>query len=84
MRLVVHGRQTTTSHVRCNRDQKTGPSCIIVTVAALAPLVRNLNEVQAESLALRCVESLGVDGAAYPQGYIQSNIWIRRACFVTL
>jgi len=53
-------------------------------VAALAPLVRNLNEVQAESLALRCVESLGVDGAAYPQGYIQSNIWIRRACFVTL
>jgi antirestriction protein ArdC len=35
-------------------------------------LPRNLREVEAESVALLCLESLGMDGAEYCRGYIQS------------
>src|SRR5207249_7403618 len=35
-------------------------------------LPRNLKEVEAESVALLCLESLGMDGAEYCRGYIQS------------
>ena len=35
---------------------------------------RNLKEVEAESVALICCESLGLPGAEYARGYIQS--WI--------
>lgn len=36
---------------------------------------RNLREVEAESVALICCESLGVDGADYARGYIQN--WLQ-------
>src|SRR5215468_12325622 len=35
-------------------------------------LPRNLKEVEAESVALLCLESLGMDGADFCRGYIQS------------
>jgi len=35
-------------------------------------LPRNLKEVEAESVALLCLESLGMDGAEYCRGYIQN------------
>src|SRR5213594_1837747 len=35
-------------------------------------LPRNLKEVEAESVALLCLESLGMDGADYCRGYIQN------------
>jgi hypothetical protein len=35
-------------------------------------LPRNLREVEAESIALLCLESLGMDGADYCRGYIQN------------
>src|SRR5215813_10352237 len=35
-------------------------------------LPRNLREVEAESVALLCLESLGMDGAEYCRGYIQN------------
>lgn len=35
-------------------------------------LPRNLKEVEAEGVALLCLESLGMDGAEYCRGYIQS------------
>ncbi len=38
-------------------------------------LPRNLKEVEAESVALLCLESLGMDGAEYCRGYIQN--WLR-------
>ena len=38
-------------------------------------LPRNLKEVEAESVALLCLESLGMDGAEYCRGYIQS--WLQ-------
>ena len=40
-----------------------------------AELPRNLKEVEAESVALLCSEALGLDGAEYARGYIQS--WLR-------
>ena len=33
---------------------------------------RSLREVEAESVALLCLESLGMDGAEYCHGYIQN------------
>jgi len=38
---------------------------------------RNLREVEAESVALLCLESLGMDGAEYCRGYIQN--WLSGA-----
>jgi antirestriction protein ArdC len=38
-------------------------------------LPRNLKEVEAESVALLCLESLGTDGAEFCRGYIQS--WLQ-------
>jgi hypothetical protein len=38
-------------------------------------LPRNLQEAEAESVALLCLESLGMDGAEYCRGYIQS--WLQ-------
>jgi len=38
-------------------------------------LPRNLKEVEAESVALLCLESLGMDGAEYCRGYIQN--WLQ-------
>jgi hypothetical protein len=38
-------------------------------------LPRNLQEVEAESVALLCLESLGMDGAEYCRGYIQN--WLQ-------
>ena len=38
-------------------------------------LPRNLREVEAESVALLCLESLGMDGAEYCRGYIQN--WLQ-------
>jgi hypothetical protein len=38
-------------------------------------LERNLKEVEAESVALLCCESLGLPGAEYARGYIQA--WLR-------
>ena len=35
-------------------------------------LPRSLKEVEAESVALLCLESLGMDGAEYCRGYIQN------------
>ena len=35
-------------------------------------LPRNLKEVEAESVALLCLESLGMDGTEFCRGYIQS------------
>ena len=35
-------------------------------------LPRSLREVEAESVALLCLESLGMDGAEYCRGYIQN------------
>jgi antirestriction protein ArdC len=35
---------------------------------------RNLREVEAESVALLCCESLGLDGADYARGYIQNYL----------
>jgi antirestriction protein ArdC len=43
--------------------------------AAMTP--RNLREVEAESVALLCCESLGLDGTDYCRGYIQN--WLFRA-----
>src|SRR5437899_2680064 len=40
-------------------------------------LPRSLKEVEAESVALLCLESLGIDGAEYCRGYIQS--WLSGA-----
>src|SRR2546425_3245640 len=40
-----------------------------------ADLPRNLREVEAESVALLCTESLGLDGAEFCRGYIQR--WLR-------
>src|SRR6516165_6166966 len=40
-------------------------------------LPRSLREVEAESVALLCLESLGMDGAEYCRGYIQS--WLAGA-----
>ena len=40
-----------------------------------AELPRNLKEVAAESVALLCSEALGLDGAEYARGYVQS--WLR-------
>jgi antirestriction protein ArdC len=40
-------------------------------------LPRNLKEVEAESVALLCLESLGMDGAGYCRGYIQN--WLQGA-----
>src|SRR5438128_2689355 len=40
-------------------------------------LPRNLKEVEAESVALLCLESLGMDGADYCRGYIQN--WLSGA-----
>ena len=40
-------------------------------------LPRNLREVEAESVALLCLESLGMDGAEYCRGYIQN--WLSGA-----
>jgi antirestriction protein ArdC len=40
-------------------------------------LPRNLREVEAECVALLCLESLGMDGAEYCRGYIQS--WLQGA-----
>jgi hypothetical protein len=40
-------------------------------------LPRNLKEVEAESVALLCLESLGMDGAEYCRGYIQN--WLQGA-----
>ena len=40
-------------------------------------LPRNLKEVEAEAVALLCLESLGMDGAEYCRGYIQS--WLAGA-----
>jgi antirestriction protein ArdC len=40
-------------------------------------LPRNLKEVEAESVALLCLESLGMEGAEYCRGYIQS--WLAGA-----
>ena len=40
-----------------------------------ADLPRNLREVEAEAVALLCVESLGLDGAEYCRGYLQH--WLR-------
>jgi antirestriction protein ArdC len=40
-------------------------------------LPRNLKEVEAESVALLCLESLGMDGAEYCSGYIQN--WLAGA-----
>ena len=37
---------------------------------------RSLREVEAESVALLCCESLGLDGAEFCGGYIQN--WVRR------
>jgi hypothetical protein len=34
-------------------------------------IARNMREVEAEAVALICLESLGLDGAAYCRGYIQ-------------
>src|SRR5262245_28076654 len=39
-------------------------------------LPRNLKEVEAESVALLCLESLGMDGAEFCRGYIQN--WLQR------
>jgi hypothetical protein len=38
-------------------------------------LPRSLREVEAEAVALLCLESLGVDGAEYCRGYIQN--WLQ-------
>src|SRR5215467_10569849 len=38
-------------------------------------LPRNLREVEAEAVALLCLDSLGMDGAEYCRGYIQN--WLR-------
>src|SRR5499425_670850 len=38
-------------------------------------LPRNLKEVEAEAVALLCLESLGMDGAEYCRGYIQN--WVQ-------
>src|SRR5262249_15056881 len=40
-------------------------------------LPRNLKEVEAEAVALLCLESLGMDGAEYCRGYIQN--WLAGA-----
>jgi len=40
-------------------------------------LPRNLKEVEAESVALLCLESFGMDGAEYCRGYIQN--WLQGA-----
>jgi antirestriction protein ArdC len=40
-------------------------------------LARNLKEVEAESVALLCLESLGMDGAEFCRGYIQN--WLQGA-----
>src|SRR5213594_1745829 len=40
-------------------------------------LPRSLKEVEAESVALLCLESLGMDGADYCRGYIQN--WLSGA-----
>ena len=40
-------------------------------------LPRSLKEVEAESVALLCLESLGMDGAEYCRGYIQN--WLAGA-----
>jgi hypothetical protein len=40
-------------------------------------LPRNLREVEAESVALLCLESLGMEGADYCRGYIQN--WLQGA-----
>jgi len=40
-------------------------------------LPRNLKEAEAESVALLCLESLGMDGAEYCRGYIQN--WLQGA-----
>ena len=40
-------------------------------------LPRNLKEVEAESVALLCLESLGMHGAEYCRGYIQN--WLSGA-----
>lgn len=40
-------------------------------------LLRNLKEAEAESVALLCLESLGMDGAEYCRGYIQN--WLQGA-----
>jgi N-terminal domain of anti-restriction factor ArdC len=40
-------------------------------------LPRNLKEVEAEAVALMCLESLGMDGAEYCRGYIQN--WLAGA-----
>jgi hypothetical protein len=40
-----------------------------------AALPRNLREVEAESVALLCTESLGMDGAEFCRGYVQH--WLR-------
>jgi len=45
-----------------------------VTDTELTP--RNLREVEAESVALLCCESLGLEGADYCRGYIQN--WLQR------
>ena len=37
---------------------------------------RNLREVEAESVALLCCEALGLEGADYARGYIQT--WLYR------
>ena len=37
---------------------------------------RSLREVEAESVALLCCESLGLEGAEFCRGYIQN--WLRR------
>src|SRR5262245_32286267 len=37
-------------------------------------LTRNLKEVEAETTALMCVEALGMDGAEYCLGYIQTGL----------
>jgi len=41
-------------------------------------LPRNLKEVEAESVALLCLESLGLDGAEYSRGYIQNWYTVKR------
>jgi hypothetical protein len=40
-------------------------------------LPRSLKEVEAESVALLCLESLGMDGAEFCRGYIQN--WLAEA-----
>jgi hypothetical protein len=68
---VAQIRAKTTFHELAHIE--LGPTAEAVHDSETLP--RNLKEVEAESVALLCLESLGMDGAEYCRGYIQN--WLQ-------